>query len=490
MFRALWERTKRVAATYTWTFVVVMLLNQLVFFGFCLNPICLIAAMPHVLLITVVLGSLFNKFGRGGQGATEESQQAPSPPNTSVSKKVENALDAIQSGLEKFSKSLDASVIGMQVWSVYDTEKCFVDSKLRSSIQKLEVQQRSENDPEFGRIYNELLAKMDQNGDDKSNIEEADAESREVASFILPAEYQTAENLEEIKAKIAKTEANHFQFLMETKKKLDRDPDLMAIFEAEMQATGGAKILAHIKALQPESHSARKLAVVAPRRVTPKIHLEQRPPSKRADLGNLVTKNKAKAELRGAKAHRLDGNWRGGFACDIHTLSSKHLGVDEHGHDVWDNTRSEMGQHIYQLKYSGDFSVVPQIIDRLCEVISIDGFDCIIPVPASKKRKLQPVDAIAQALGKRCSIPVMAGFLGKTGNLELKGVGDPVQRAEALAASIGLLGQDDISGRNVLLVDDLYRSGATLNACSRVLRDDAKVGEIWVLTMTKTRRHK
>jgi hypothetical protein len=62
----LWERTKEIAATYTGTFIVVMVLNQLLFFGFCLNPICIIAAMPHVLFITVVVGSLFNKIGGWG----------------------------------------------------------------------------------------------------------------------------------------------------------------------------------------------------------------------------------------------------------------------------------------------------------------------------------------------------------------------------------------------------------------------------------------
>lgn len=57
----LWERTKPVAKIYIGTFIVVMVLNQLLFFGFCLNPICLMAAMPHVLLITAFIGSWINK---------------------------------------------------------------------------------------------------------------------------------------------------------------------------------------------------------------------------------------------------------------------------------------------------------------------------------------------------------------------------------------------------------------------------------------------
>ena len=58
----LWAKTKKIASLYTGTFIFVMFLNQLLFFGLCLNPICLVAAMPHVLLITVVLGTLINKL--------------------------------------------------------------------------------------------------------------------------------------------------------------------------------------------------------------------------------------------------------------------------------------------------------------------------------------------------------------------------------------------------------------------------------------------
>ena len=75
-FKELWIRTKEVAVTYTGTFIVVMFLNQLLFFGFCLNPICLIAAMPHCLAITVVIGTLldrWNKSGKGKEGKEEKT---------------------------------------------------------------------------------------------------------------------------------------------------------------------------------------------------------------------------------------------------------------------------------------------------------------------------------------------------------------------------------------------------------------------------------
>lgn len=185
--------------------------------------------------------------------------------------------------------------------------------------------------------------------------------------------------------------------------------------------------------------------------------------------------------------HELVGNWNGGLAFDLHTTGSVYLGVDQYGHDRFDNTRSEIGELVYQLKYRGDQSAVPKIIELLMPLTGIEGFDAIIPAPSSQTRALQPVDAIAQALGAQRGVPALIGHLTKAGNAELKGMDDPVERSNALANSISISGATNISGKKVLLLDDLYRSGATLSACCNVLKQQSNVSEIWVLTMTKTR---
>ncbi len=96
---------------------------------------------------------------------------------------------------------------------------------------------------------------------------------------------------------------------------------------------------------------------------------------------------------------------------------------------------------------------------------------------------------VAQALGKRLNIPVLSGHLEKPenvqGNAQLKNINDPVERANALT-NIKISSQESISGKNVLLLDDIYRSGDTLNACCDVLRQHSNVSKIEVLTMTKT----
>ena len=195
----------------------------------------------------------------------------------------------------------------------------------------------------------------------------------------------------------------------------------------------------------------------------------------------------ARRELSSVR-YELAGNWKKGLAFDLHTVASTYLGPDEFGHDQFDNTRSEMGELVYALKYRNDKSAVPKIIEFLKSIRGIEKFDFIVPVPSSKARALQPVETIAEALGNDRGVPVLTGFLKKNiRGAELKNITDPNERAQALEGSITIQGDQEIRGKSVLLVDDLYRSGATLNACCSVLYGRAAAKSISVLTMTRTR---
>lgn len=44
-----------------------------------------------------------------------------------------------------------------------------------------------------------------------------------------------------------------------------------------------------------------------------------------------------------------------------------------------------------------------------------------------------------------------------------------------------------LEGKSILLFDDLFRSGATMNAVSKVLYEQGKAQEVYVLTLTRTR---
>lgn len=190
--------------------------------------------------------------------------------------------------------------------------------------------------------------------------------------------------------------------------------------------------------------------------------------------------------------YELKGNWVKGIAFDIHTTSSEHLGQDEYGHDRYNNTRSEMGELVYQLKYQHDQTVVNKIVDLLGGIKGFQTMDVAIPIPPSNTaRRDQPVITIATEFGRRFNIDVCLDALYKSGNSqELKSITDPDKRQEALRSTMKLSDKYDFSGKNVLLLDDLYRSGSTLNVATELLYTQGKARNVYVLTMTKTRSNR
>jgi len=48
----------------------------------------------------------------------------------------------------------------------------------------------------------------------------------------------------------------------------------------------------------------------------------------------------------------------------------------------------------------------------------------------------------------------------------------------------------NLSNKNILLLDDLYRSGATLRVATELLYNNCNVKDVYVLTMTKTRSNR
>lgn len=133
---SLWERTKDIATTYTGTFIAVMTLNQLLFFGFCLNPICLVAAMPHVLLITVAIGTFINKAGNWGE------RQIAKKTTQSISHGAKQFGNAYSGALEDINKAASIELKKAQ--------------DKRKELDKLRSQSESINEPDPKQFPREL----------------------------------------------------------------------------------------------------------------------------------------------------------------------------------------------------------------------------------------------------------------------------------------------------------------------------------------------
>lgn len=185
----------------------------------------------------------------------------------------------------------------------------------------------------------------------------------------------------------------------------------------------------------------------------------------------------------------LSGPWTAGYAPDLHTLSSDLIGYNEWGHEVFDTKRSEIGELLYRLKYRSDKTVIRIITETAVEFILSQAWDIdlVIPVPPSSQRAFQPVLALAQAIADAIGVSCCTDCIVKVRETpQLKNVFDLSERLDLLRDAFAT-SKTALVGKNVLLFDDLYRSGATLQAISTALLENARIRNLYVLTLTMTR---
>ena len=187
----------------------------------------------------------------------------------------------------------------------------------------------------------------------------------------------------------------------------------------------------------------------------------------------------------------IKGSWDAGYALHKHTLSSVYLGVNEWGHDSFDNTRSEPGESLYQLKYRSDWNQVEplavQIRDTLLPLFGKIGL--IVPMPASTPRTKQPVNEVAYALGRLTNTKVFDNMIVKApapdGSQALKNLHTREEKDAALAGRISVNECIINEGRwNALLLDDLFDTGATMDAVCQALRSYRKINRIYAAAIT------
>ena len=183
----------------------------------------------------------------------------------------------------------------------------------------------------------------------------------------------------------------------------------------------------------------------------------------------------------------LSGGWDDGVSLDRHIVSSDFLGYNEYGHPLFDTKRTELGELLYRRKYRADRSAIAPIAQEVRDFVLKwqPSVEVIVPTLPSRKRLLQPVPEIASEAAKLLGIAIDQDSVRKIKETaELKNV-EYAKRLELLAGAYSVEA-DNLRGKEVLLLDDLYQSGATLNAFARVLRE-AGAARVFVLALTRAR---
>jgi competence protein ComFC len=184
----------------------------------------------------------------------------------------------------------------------------------------------------------------------------------------------------------------------------------------------------------------------------------------------------------------IKGAWDQGYVLDAHTISSTMIGYNESGHPEFDTVRSQLGELVYRLKYRTDRAVISPVVEAAASFVNGWGIkpDAIVPIPPSRQRTFQPLTELAGELAAALKIDFSIETLKKTKSTQqMKDVGDFKARVAALESAFE--GDKRLEGKSVLLFDDLFQSGATMNVAARALKSQGLVKFVYALALTRTR---
>jgi predicted amidophosphoribosyltransferase len=156
----------------------------------------------------------------------------------------------------------------------------------------------------------------------------------------------------------------------------------------------------------------------------------------------------------------------------------------------FDTVRSPAGEALFQLKYRFEYAQAPIIAHQMAVSLAPYFHDAslVVPMLPSRQRSRQPVVEIARELARLMRIPCYEDLLTKTNATPaVKDIGSRIERVDALVNAFAV---NDVLGEgfyNVLVVDDLFDTGSSLEAATRVLRTYSKIRRVCVATVTRRR---
>jgi len=139
---------------------------------------------------------------------------------------------------------------------------------------------------------------------------------------------------------------------------------------------------------------------------------------------------------------------------------------------------------------------VPSLPSRLRSIIrssgtlrSLNEVDTIIPIPLSRLRRRErgfnQADIIAEAISRTLRFPIDQYSLSRKLHTPMHRVGmDKKARELTVKNAFHVARPKLIEGRNILLVDDVFTSGATASACAKILKKHGAV-EVTVFTLAR-----
>ena len=147
---------------------------------------------------------------------------------------------------------------------------------------------------------------------------------------------------------------------------------------------------------------------------------------------------------------------------------------------------------VHALKYRDRTELAPMMAGWMVRAGKeiLDDCDALIPVPLHTfrlmSRKFNQAAELASVISRQTGRPMLAAAVRRTRNTEHQvGLGRTGREENVRGAfRVTERGKQEVLGKRVVLIDDVYTTGATVSAISRVLRR-AGAADISVLTFAR-----
>lgn len=150
---------------------------------------------------------------------------------------------------------------------------------------------------------------------------------------------------------------------------------------------------------------------------------------------------------------------------------------------------------VHELKYHGRRRIAELLAERMVEERSVrrlfEGDPVVVPVPLHPRRQAQrgfnQAELLARALARRAGAVLEPAALVKLRETAPQAGLSAAARRRNVTGAYFPRRRAGLEGRTVLLVDDVFTTGATARACTRALRQ-AGAREVRVLSVARVRR--
>jgi ComF family protein len=144
---------------------------------------------------------------------------------------------------------------------------------------------------------------------------------------------------------------------------------------------------------------------------------------------------------------------------------------------------------VHALKYSRRQSVARPLAERMRQrgAALIEDVGCVVPVPLHWRREYQRGFNQAREIARHLGPPVVDALVrhrATRAQVELAAESRRANVEDAFRIRRGWFRRLNVKGRRIALVDDVSTTGATLEACARVLKDSG-ASEVYALTAAR-----